>query len=170
MDHGPRKRLRRAHRLLEIGEHASAATIFEQLARRAHDRGLLHHAPNLYLQAARANILAGAPQQAKELIDLGLGILAEKQRWPALQRMGGRVVLELEQLGSPDLATEIDNWLTSTLPTDIHSQSQERPMAQRGILPLKCPFCGGVLRPDEVEMLDTETGECSYCGSAVRKK
>jgi len=170
MDHGPRKRLRRAHHLLEIGDHASAATIFEQLARGAHDRGRLHHAPNLYLQAARANILAGNTEQGKELIILGLGILVDGKRWPQLHRLGNRVVYELGQLGQPDMATEFEKWLTKTLPADHLDKPQQQATARRRQMPLKCPFCGGVLRPDEVEMLDTETGECPYCGSAIRKE
>jgi len=156
--------------LLEIGDHASAAAIFEQLARGAHDRGRLQHAPNLYLQAARANLLAGNAAQGKELVKLSLGILAELQRWPALRRFGQRIVDELQQFGQPEFAAEISAWLTETLPESVGMESHPGEQPRRGILPLKCPFCGGVLRPDEIEMLDEFTGECSYCGSAIRKE
>jgi hypothetical protein len=164
---GPRRQLQLAHRLMENGSHDRASVIFENLARGAHDRGMVRHAPNLYLQAARANILGGSVESGKKLIYQALGILKNTQRWPALARMGQRVVDELQQLGHEDAAIEVSDWVKQTLPDSIESYAQ--PSKNRSpSLPLKCPFCGGVLRPGEVEMLDQITGECPYCGSAVR--
>ena len=164
---GPRRQLWRAHQLLESGHHDEAANIFEHLARAAHDRGLIRHTPNLYLQAARANILAGRLEKGKALIFEGLEIFNQTQRWSALARSGQRIVDELHQLGYGDIATEVEQWLAKTLPESLESyiQTSQKSAAP---LPLKCPSCGGALRPGEVEMLDQFTGECPYCGSAVR--
>ena len=165
---GPRRQLLRAHQLLESGHHDEAANIFENLARAAHDRGLTRHAPNLFLQAARANILAGRLEAGKSLIFEGLEIFSQAQRWPALARSGQRIVDELNQLGQGNIAAEVESWLAKTLPEPLDSYTQP-PQKSARPLPLKCPFCGGVLRPGEVEMLDQFTGECPYCGSAVRE-
>ena len=160
------KLLRRGHQLLEKGEHTRAAEIFERLARGAEDRGMLRHAPNLYLQAARANLLSGKQKEGTDLIYCGLNILAGGKRWPALARAGRRVITEIEELGHQELAGEISKWLSSNLPKPLESYPQTQP--QKAQLPLKCPSCGGALRPDEVEYLDSTTGECPYCGSAIR--
>jgi hypothetical protein len=166
INNGPRRQLHRAHQLMESGHHADAAFIFERLARGAHDRGFLRHVPFLYLQAARANLLAGNPENGKSLLFESLNIFAAAQRWPALARTGQRVIEELRQLGYEPIAEEIDQWLAKTLPESLESYTEGQKLLPS--LPIKCPFCGGVLRPGEIEMLDQITGECPYCGSAVR--
>jgi len=158
--------LRRAHRLMEKGDHKGAAAIFERLARGAEDRGMLRHAPNLYLQAARANLLSGNEKKGKDLLYLGLKIFAQTEHWPALARAGKRSLTDLQQQGYQEIADEISEWLTKTLPEPIDSYQQAP--SNKAQLPLKCSNCGGALRPDEVEYLDATTGECPYCGSAVR--
>jgi len=160
------KMLRRGHQLMEKGDHSSAAEIFERLARGAEDRGMLRHAPNLYLQAARANLLSGNEVKGADLINSGLNIFVRAQRWPALARAGRRIMAELEQFGHQEIAQEISEWLSSNLPEPLESYPKSH--QQKARLPLKCPSCGGALRPDEVEYLDSTTGECPYCGSAVR--
>lgn len=160
--------LRQAHHMMERGRHSDAAAIFEQLAREAHDRGKLQHVPNLYLQAARANLLAGQIDQGNNLIREGLGLLAKNQRWRLLHRSGERVIVELQGFGFPDMAAEIEAWLQKTLPEPPENYRSAQ-LVERGLLPLKCPYCGGVLHPDDVEMLDEITGECPFCGSSVRK-
>jgi hypothetical protein len=158
--------LRRAHQMMENGEHAGAAEIFLGLAQAAHDRGILKYAPNLYLQAARAQLLSGDIEQGQYNIFEGLKILANHQRWPTLARVSQRILSELNQLGHPELVENVSNWLSKTLPEPIESYIAQNEEPRN--LPLKCPFCGSALRPDEIEMLDKITGECPYCGSAIR--
>lgn len=160
--------LQRAHHMMETGRHADAAVIFENLAREAHDRGKLQHVPQLYLQAFRANLLARNIEAGQKLLYEGLGLLAKNQNWPRLQRTGARVIDELNQFGFPEMATEVEVWLQKTLPISTEPGEERKPI-ERGILPLKCPSCGGAIRPDDIEMLDEITGECAYCGSAIRK-
>jgi hypothetical protein len=162
------KFLKRAHQLMENGNHSDASNIFERLARGAEDKGMLRHAPNLYLQAARANLLSGDIKKGADLVNHGLGIFAKTQRWPALARAGNRVVGELNNLGYPEISEEISKWLTATLPESLESYQQLQDKNVK--FPLKCPYCGGTLRLDEIERIDNTTGECPYCGSAVRGK
>jgi len=155
---------------MELGEHANAAALFEQLARTAHDRNRLRQAPRLYLQAARGYILSKDIYQAEAQLWLGLKILAEQSNWVQLHRLGQRVIRELEEWGQPQLAQDLKTWLIKTLPqTDVPTQ-HGGVIAHRRQLPLKCPSCGGALIPDEFEWLDANSGECPFCGSTVRGK
>ncbi|MEN8173051.1 MAG: hypothetical protein ABFS03_09245 [Chloroflexota bacterium] len=162
--------LKRAHRSMELGEHANAAALFEQLARTAHDRNRLRQAPRLYLQAARGYILSRDMNQAETQIWIGLKILAEEKKWGQLHRLGDRVVIELQEWEQPELAEDVKSWLLKTLPEAAAEKIHGKVASHRRQLPLKCPSCGGALIPDEIEWLDANTGECSFCGSAVRGK
>jgi hypothetical protein len=154
--------------MMENGNHAGAAKLFKRLGRGAEDFGKMRLAPNLYLQAGRADILGGEPKQGEALIIHGLTILAKAQRWSALAGTGQIVLTELQQLSRLEIRDHISKWLAATLPEPIDSYQPRYPQAIH--FPLKCPFCGGALRPGEVEILDEITGECPYCGSALRGK
>ncbi|MBS1249560.1 MAG: hypothetical protein MAG431_01140 [Chloroflexi bacterium] len=94
-------------------------------------------------------------------------MLARARRWPALQRVGNRVVEELTEEGHTDLAREFEEWLAETLPENIEEMGPPG-SARRAELPLKCPSCGGPIRADEVEWADRTTAVCPYCGSGMR--
>jgi hypothetical protein len=155
--------------MMENGNHTGAANLFERLARGAEDFGKPRLAPNLNLQAGRANILGGYTERGEALLIQGLTILAKSKRWTALAGTGQRVLLELHQMGHPEITDHVSKWLTATLPEPIESY-QHRHHQTAIQLSLKCPFCGGALRPGEIEMHDEVTGECPYCGSALRGK
>ncbi len=160
--------LQRAHRSMELGEHANAAALFEQLAREAHDQNRLRQAPRLYLQAARGYILAEDMRLADAQLWIGLGILAEQRNWIQLHTIGQRIIHELEEWGHQQIAQNVKIWLSDTLPNKTLPTQHEQ--ITRALLPVKCPSCGGAILPDEVDWLDNNTGECPYCGSAVRAK
>ncbi len=162
------KALQRAHRLMESGDYTNAADMFERLARGAHDRGMLRQAPRLYLQAGKANILAGNLERGGDMLRQGLNIIAGAQRWMYLHQAGSRVVAELTEWGHSALAAEFEQWLEQTLPADTASYQPAGSPAQRPQLPLHCPSCGGPIRSDEIDWLDATTAECPYCGSGVR--
>jgi hypothetical protein len=150
---------------MEKGDFANAAELFERLAQSAYDRGMLRQAPGLYLQTGRAYALAGNLEKGADFLRQGLQIIADGQHWHHLRQAGQRVVAELNQWNQPELAQEFESWLQNMLPEQISTPNAVTP---RGKLPLKCPSCGGPVRPDEVEWLDQHTGECPYCGSAIR--
>ena len=158
--------LRRAHHMMENGQHANAAQIFQQMAEGARDRGRLKIAPNLFLQAARAYLLSDNPEAALGCIFDGLGVIVQTQKWPALARIGSSTIAELNALGFPEISDQVAVWLKEKLPEPMDSYPERRRGSKS--FPLKCPNCGGALRPGEVEILDARTGECPYCGSAVR--
>ena len=162
------KQLRQAHRHMEKAEFDSAAAIFETLARKARDRGMLRQAPRLYLQAGKAHILAEHQDRGQNALQQGLDILAETERWPALDTAGHRVIGELKSWGYDEIAETFKAWLKETLPDDEDVYQRPARALRRPALPLKCPSCGGPLRPDEVEWLDHVTAACPYCGGSVR--
>ncbi len=162
--------LRRAHRSMELGEHANAAALFEKLAREAHDHNRLRQAPRLYLQAARGYILAGNIHQAEAQLWLGLEILIRNSNWMQVHHIGQRIIHELEEWGQPQLAQNVKEWLAEKLPINFTPTQQGMVSTQHVQLPLKCPSCGGGILQEEVEWQDTHTGECPYCSSAIRGK
>jgi hypothetical protein len=159
--------LQRAHRLMANGNYPAAAEAFEGLAQRAEARGG-PRAPNFYLQAGRARILAGQTEVGVNHLKHGLEMFAAASRWPNLSRAGNRMVNELNQRGLSQQAQEIADYLKSTLPTGFEAEAGTASGAATLSLPTNCPGCGGPLRPDDVEWLDRNTAECPYCGSSIR--
>jgi hypothetical protein len=161
---GPLQALRRANRLVAVGEHAQAAVLFERLAAGAHDLGMTRRAPLLYLQAARAHYLAGNQQAGFELLRQGFDLIAGSDSPLRLEQLGERVLGELDRLGLPEAAAEARRYLQPLVPgEDLLNEG-----ATGGRLSLECPNCGAAIRPDEVEWLDGQTAECAYCGSMLR--
>jgi hypothetical protein len=159
-----RGHLRRAHRSLENGEHANAAAIFENLAGQAHDLGYVGTAGHLLLQAGGANLLSGQKEPGADLLRRGLELLVKTRRWSTVQHTINRIADFLDQLTEIELGKEIDQWMKRTLPVS------PKGVPQRGsTLPIKCPYCWGVLHPREVEWLDRVHATCPYCASVVHK-
>lgn len=166
------RELNRAHHLMEKGDYANAAELFERLARVAYDKGMLRQAPRLFLQTGKAYVLAGDLQQGQDNLRQGLEILAKSKKWQILYNAGTRVVEELEQWGHNDLAAEFKTWLEKILPETAEGYQKVQPSIRGGKrpqLPLTCPSCGGPIRPDDVEWLDATTAECPFCGSGMRE-
>jgi hypothetical protein len=149
--------------MMESGQHADAGQIFLDLGRKTEDRGMLRIAPYLYLQAGWAHLLGGQIQEGSEWLQYGLSILQTSARWGTLERVSLHVCMQLEQLGYPELASSIDNWTRQALPYSIESQPVLPSL--RGRLPLRCPVCQGVLKPELIELLDEGRAGCPYCGS-----
>ena len=155
--------LQEANFAFDKGEYGHAAELFEQIAQTTAARGG-PRASLFYLQAGRARVLAGQTRLGMPSLKRGLELLAERRQFPRLHRLGTRLIVELNQRGLKEEASEIETWLKNALPTvPVPDTSQKRP-----VLPTHCPSCGAGLRPDEVEWLDNVTAECAYCGSPVR--
>lgn len=156
--------LLRAHRSMELGEHANAAALFEKVAREAHDQNKLSRAPRLYFQSARSYVLAGDIHQAEAQIWVGFDILISQRNWGRLDQIGQRIIHELEEWDQPQLARNIKKRLQKSLPDNFISTQVEWDTIQ---IPWKCTSCGGAIRSQENEGLDIKTIECPYCGSAI---
>ena len=172
----PRQLLREANALMEQGNYRRAAEIYENLGRGAQARGMIQRTPHLFLQAARAHLYSGQVQEGMELLRQGLTLLANEQRWQAVQRNASLAIAELQKLNHPQQASQVKDWLDSIgkehpeiEPVDTEAAptkgATEENRPQR--LPAKCPFCGASVRPDEVEWINEVTAECPYCGSSV---
>jgi len=158
-----------ANRLEESGHYRDAGEIFERLARGAQQRGILKHAPFLYLRAAHCYLHASQADHALNLMKQGLQLLEDTRRWQALSKAGERSIQELEELGHTQAASETRVWLDKILqdhPEAVQAASVTPQPALK--LPEKCPFCGATIRSDQVEWIDQDTAECLYCGSAVQ--
>jgi hypothetical protein len=156
--------------MVENGQYADAAEIFERLADGALSRGVMQRAPHLFLQAGRARLHAGQVDRGISLIKRGLGLLADAGNWPLLYTAGTRSVWELTQMGQGEKARQIQDWLDEQLKDHPEAKTAAPPMAEKSPprLPANCPNCGAAVRPNEVEWLDPATAECPYCGSVIQ--
>ncbi len=157
--------LRRAHELMSAGNYAAAAEAFETLAHageaRSHPK-----TGQMFLQAGRARLLAG---QAAGFAHLKRGLELMADRPMQMQKVGGRVVAELDERGMSAEAQEIRQWLQSRSPVQSEATRGGAVIpAKKPILPTKCPECGGAVRVDEADWIDEVTVECDYCGSPIR--
>lgn len=162
------KELRRANHLMERGDHANAAVLFDRLAIDAHDKNILRHAPMLFLQAAHAFILSGKIKDGLQRVRTGLDILAKTNRWRALQNAGQRAVNILSETGYSSEAQEINSWLEEKLSAQDLIQPEDEKNFSRGQLPPKCPYCGATVHPDETNWINSSSAECIYCGSTIQ--
>jgi hypothetical protein len=158
--------LQEANFAFDKGEYGRAAELFEQIAEKAAARGG-PRAPNFYLQAGRARILAGQTTLGMPSLKRGLELLAERKKLQRLQQAAIRVISELNERGLGKEASEIETRLKTILPSTASMDTPEASV-KRPILPTHCPSCGAAVRPDEVEWLDEVTAECAYCGSPIR--
>jgi len=159
--------LQRANQLMAAGQYAEAAEIFEQFARGALARNG-PRAPWFFLQAGQARFSNGQIPMGMAHIQQGLSLFAARGQWGKLHNSGMRIITELKGRGLTAEAKQIEDYLRSALPggfTAGPAASAEKPQP---LLPTNCPGCGGPLRSDEVEWVDSLTAECPYCGSAVR--
>lgn len=169
---GPLQVLRRANRLMELGQHSQAATLFERIAYGARDLGMSRRAPSLFFQGARAHLLAGNSEAGSEMLWHGLKLLVEEARWEQLERAGVRIVDELERIGEAALAEEVSIWVAKTMAEHGNAGREIEPARReelvRGRLPVNCGNCGAVLRLEDVEWIDSSSAACAYCGSIIR--
>lgn len=155
-------RLRHANRCMETGRFEDAANIFLDLAKKAENRGI-QRAPQLYLQAGRAWVLANDKKRGLNELKYGLNLMLSYKQYrrfsPALQR----VCTDLRRLDQEELAQKIEQEFADS----IKEHEQPAVPQQHAVLPSTCPKCGAVVRPDELEWLDTSRAYCDYCGTVL---
>lgn len=161
------RRLQAAHRLLEEGQYLLAAEAFEDLARGAQIRDP-ERAPQFYLQAARAYLLAGNIDPAMQLIYHGLGLLANGQKWFRLRKYFNQADSELRARGYTSQADALGKWLYQQLVPPEAQEALPQDDAEHPALPTACPSCGAPLHPAEIEWVDEKSAECAFCGAIIR--
>jgi hypothetical protein len=166
------KDIRRAHSLVERGDHANAAQLFERQARDAGDRGIYLSSAHLYLQAGRAKLLAGETKDGEYLLRQGMTILADHMDPRRLALSGNQLAADLLSMGRDHLAEELSSWLKQTLdaiqPVPVEIADNQPGQAW---IPIQCPHCNAVLRPADIEREPQAVREvCVYCASLINNK
>ena len=159
-----------ANQLFSQGSYLQAAGLYETLAHRAIDRGG-PRAPHMFLMAGRANLMGGKKAEGLDHLEYSLRILADAGRWDGLNRIGQRIVDELEERGFTEEARRISAFVEDLKAgTDLAEDSSQPKSGPdpRVSLPTNCSTCGAVVHPQEVEWADDRTAVCSYCGNMVR--
>ena len=122
--------------------------------------------------------MGGKAAEGLEHLEYSLRLLANAGRWDGVNRIGSRVIDELEERSFTDEARRIAAFVEE-LQAGVEAAERKppldfgpgtRPAAKqvRPILPTNCASCGAVIHPQEVEWADVSTVVCSYCGNMVR--
>jgi tetratricopeptide (TPR) repeat protein len=167
---GLRPALRRARRRMERADPAEAAAILEEKAQTAEEQGLSDRAGDLHLEAARCYLQLEDIDRADDHGLKALQLFIQARRPGKVRRLVPRMMAVLRRKGYHDeaekLHQEVDA-LLGALPGEKAILWSERAV-QRGSLPAKCPSCGGPIRSDEVNWIDSYSAECAYCGGIVK--
>jgi len=165
--------LTRANRLMESGQHAEAADIFERLSQGTERRGALVRAADLALQASRAHFAADDVEAALEWARQTLRLFVRSGRVGRVSRLLSKMAAALRERGYDSQANQLERDVEQALKEmglSLDEAREQAPQAteKRGSLPSQCHGCGAALLPDEVEWHDAHTAECPYCGTVVK--
>lgn len=163
-----RRQLRRAHRSFQQGHYLHAPQLYQSLAGSASDLGLAQ-APTLLLQAGRAYLIVGENEKGLDLLRQAFSLLAAASAHRRFHAARLRIRDELEKLGLGAEADQLEANLQGIAEGIGEQQMPERtdPSWSRPDLPVKCPYCGANLFPDELEGGRDDYASCGYCGSRV---
>jgi len=156
--------LRRAHRMMEMGEFEQALAIFLRLAEGAVRLGMPLRAAPLYVQAAHARLEMGNAAEAVELAQRGIRLLAQAGRVERVRAITQQLIGLLEERGFYEQAVALRAEVTALLGNAQPSGT----ITQRGQLPTRCPACNGPVRADQVEWVDAYSAVCAFCGSTIQ--
>jgi hypothetical protein len=156
--------IRRANRLLAVGDHLNAARIFEKLALKAIDLNFVYPAPMLFMQAAHAFALGGDMPPSLDSGRRGLEMLGAQERWYQLALEGNRYSETLETAVYPGNSKMIRDLLDELLSGDKR-QSAKQPSGANTI-PQNCPYCGATMDLGSL-VSNLQAAECQYCRSVV---
>jgi hypothetical protein len=158
------KQLQRANQLFDDEQWLAAAEHFEQLAAAAADRGF-PQAPQLFLRAGRARIENGDHTKGLNHLNEAVTLFGQFGQFHRLNLIRTRIVDGLKDHGLEREAIELDQTIHAIL--DKQGDRIGSPFQPDASLrfPPKCTSCGANMRPDEIEIIDTKTAVCGYCGS-----
>lgn len=159
------RRLSMAHELMLQGDPRAAAVIFEEVADAAEARRI-PRASQLNLQAGRAWVESGEVERGIKRLHHGLELMRVYAQTERLAAIGRRVIEELNRRGYLTEAQSLEAFMTEVAPGTVLSTAMAEAQP-RVRLPGKCPYCGGHVRPDEVEWIAEARALCDYCGSVL---
>jgi hypothetical protein len=150
------------------GSYKEASIIFKDLAEAAERRGI-PRAPQLFLQAGNAALKNAESKHAVVLVTHGLHLMAKLGQYRRLPVATKRVLDELQEHGLQDERDALEKEMQQILAQQELSLTLI-PQTQKPRLPVKCPQCGGVVHPQEVDWIDDRSASCDYCGSILEAK
>jgi len=162
--------LRRARRRIKRADPAEAAATFEEKAQDAERQGMLDKAGDLYLEAARCYLQLDDIDRADDHGLKALQLFIQARRPAKVRRLVPRMMAVLHRKGYHDEAQKLRQEVEALLgaPPGEKAIAGVGRAIQRGSLPAKCPSCGGPIRSDEVNWVDSHSAECTYCGGIVK--
>lgn len=160
------QRLKLAHKLMESENFSQAGLIFEELGIAAISRGI-PRAPQLFLQAGQAQLLAGEPIRGTDLLIKGIRLMPKMGQAGRLPIVIRRILSELREF-SMDQEYQTFESKSSRLLSELNLKNDPNDrLESQDRLPSKCPYCGGTVHPDEVDWISNHSATCAYCGSVV---
>jgi hypothetical protein len=94
--------------------------------------------------------------------------MARFKQMRRLPVVGQRILTELNQHGLSDEAAALEQKINTLLATLGLSLASAISHTEKARLPAKCSYCGGTIRPDEVDWFDNIQAACTYCGSLLQ--
>ncbi len=155
--------LAEANRQRAAGALPEAARAYSELAQQAAHDGQYKRAVHLHLHAGEACAAAGDGQRALAEARAALAWLKRLGRDRRAGQLGWRIVDGLRGAG---LVAEAEA-LAHELASDVGQPEPALAAAARGRLPAQCPQCAAPVRSDEVEWIDDQSAECTFCGSTL---
>ncbi|TEU17492.1 MAG: hypothetical protein E3J21_08330 [Anaerolineales bacterium] len=165
-----RPALRKARRRIEQADPAEAAATFEKKAQAAEEQGMWDKAGDLYLEAARCYLQLDDIDRADDHGLKALQLFIQAKRPGKVRRLVPRMMAVLHRKGHHDEAEKLRREVDALLgaPPGERAIPWGERAGRRGSLPAKCPSCGGPLRSNEVNWVDSHSAECAYCGDIVK--
>jgi hypothetical protein len=160
--------------MMEDGEFAQAAHLFDRLAAGARRRGMPIRAANLALRAAQAYLAQDEIDQALDRVRRAVRVLAHHGRTERVAQLVTRAEDQLRQRGYDTQALELAQFAAGVLGKtglsldDLRASRSTQAGEARGSLPGRCGGCGAPLVPGDVTWHDARTAECPYCGAVIK--
>jgi hypothetical protein len=160
--------------MMDYGEFAQAARLFDRLAVGARRRGMPIRAANLALRAAQAHLAQGDIDPALDRVRGAIRALALHGQTQRVARLVPRINDELRERGHDAHAVELAQFAESVLGEtgrsldDLPASRSAGAPEARGSLPRRCAGCGAPLFPEDVIWHDAQTAECPYCGAVIK--
>jgi hypothetical protein len=155
-----------AQRAMAAGQPLEAALIFSRLAGEMEGAGYPVRAANLHAQAAHAfadaRDGARALEQARTALRMFIQLKMDRRAAVFLHNISQK----LRRSGMVPAADALLLEFEKGLPPVSAPQMAADP--HRGRLPAACPKCGGPVRSDEVDWVDSASAECVYCGAILQ--
>jgi hypothetical protein len=160
--------IKKAHRLMALGEYHQAAELFSQLGQTAHNLGRPQQAANLHAQAglvwAEARNAEATVLQGQLALRAFIALNQYSRSGSYLARLTSALRLKGLTAAADQLQAEFADHLSpESAPSIPHPAPQVRSR-----LPVSCPQCGAPVRSDDVEWIDAFSAECAFCGGVIQ--